>query len=349
MADKIKNNKLAMLLLITGAVYFFLKYVSGLVAPVLIAMLFVTIFGPLLKKMQDDFHIHRQVGAVILLLFATLILALLLWILFSWIIGSLPAWISSLDMVEETLTIVVRNGCETVGHTFGIDSMYLEQTILLQIQDGIDYVQLRVVPEMLSYSLTYIKVLAAVGGFLITFLIASILLAKDYDQIMNRLLEREEYHVLLEVICGIIRYIATFVKAQIIIMSLIAGVAALVLGVMKIQHGVLWGILTGMLDVLPFVGTGIVLIPMAMLQFFYGNYGKAVLCILLYVVCIFLREILEPKLIGRRIGVPAIAVLISLYAGIQLFGIMGIIKGPLGFVIIYQTYQSLQRKVERDT
>ena len=60
MADKIKNNKLAMLLLITGAVYFFLKYVSGLVAPVLIAMLFGTIFGPLLKKMQDDFHIHRQ-------------------------------------------------------------------------------------------------------------------------------------------------------------------------------------------------------------------------------------------------------------------------------------------------
>ena len=71
-----------------------------------------------------------------------------------------------------------------------------------------------------------------------------------------------------------------------------------------------------------------------------------VLKVIIYVVCIFLREILEPKLIGRKIGVTPIAVLVSLYAGIQLFGISGIIKGPLGFIIIYQTYLSLQRRWE---
>lgn len=151
--------------------------------------------------------------------------------------------------------------------------------------------------------------------------------------------------MILEVICGIIRYIATFVKAQLIIIGIMAAVAALTLGFSGIRHGVLWGILAGFLDALPFVGTGIVLIPLALVQIFYGYYGRAVVCIVLYLACIFLRELLEPRLIGRRIGVTPIAVLASLYAGIQLFGVWGIIKGPLGFVMIYETYRSLRKRL----
>ncbi len=346
MIEKLKENKILILLLLTGAVYFFLKYISPLIAPILIAMLFVTIFGPLLKKMQEKFHVHRQVGAIILLFVAGIFIVGLLWILFSWIVGSLPQWVGGLDAVEKELEDIVHMVCQMVGKAIGVDSAYLEQTLLHNIKDGIDYVQSHVVPGVLSQSLTYVKLIATMGGFLVTFIIAAVLLAKDYDNIMNKMLDREECHVLLEVICGIIRYIATFVKAQFIIMSIVAGVAAIILSISGIKHGVLWGILAGLLDAFPFVGTGIVLIPLALVQFFYGGYGKAAICVILYIACIFLRELLEPKLIGRRIGVTPIAVILSLYAGIQLFGIWGIIKGPLGFIIIYETYQSLQRRTE---
>lgn len=344
MLETIKNQKIGVLLLLTGAVYFFLQYISPLVAPALVAMLFVTIFGPLLKKMQARIHIHRQVGAVVLLLAASVIAVGLIWIFFSWIVGSLPGWIENLGFLEDDITVIVHQGCAAVGRAIGVDGAYLEQTIMDRVMEGMDYVQMEMMPGMLSQSLAYVKVLAAFGGFLITFIIAAVLLAKDYDEIMNRLLDREECHVLLEVICGVIRYIATFVKAQIIIMSVIATVSAATLALLGIQQGVLWGILAGLLDVFPFVGTGIVLVPLALLQIFAGHYGRAAVCIVLYVVCIFLRELLEPKLIGKKIGVTPIAVLLSLYAGIQLFGVWGIIKGPLGFVLIYQTYRSLQKR-----
>ncbi|EKC80701.1 protein belonging to Uncharacterized protein family UPF0118, partial [human gut metagenome] len=49
----------------------------------------------------------------------------------------------------------------------------------------------------------------------------------------------------------------------------------------------------------------------------------------------------------QKIGVSPIAVLVSLYAGIRLFGVWGIIKGPLGFVLIYETYHSLARMYDR--
>lgn len=348
MAEKIKENKLLILLLLTGAVYFFLKYISPLITPVLVAMLFVTIFGPLLKKMQERLHIHRQVGAIFLLILAAILLFLLLWILFSWIVGSLPGWVGGLDTVEEELVVVVHEVCGTVGKSIGVDSRYLEQTLMGNLNDGITYLQNHAVPGMLSQSIVYVKILAALGGFLVCFIIAAVLLAKDYDSIMNKMLDREEFHVFLEVVCGIIRYIATYVKAQLIIISVMAALAATVLGIAGIKHGVLWGLLAGLLDALPFVGTGIVLVPLALVQLFVGNYIVAVVCAVLYVGCIFLREILEPRLIGKRIGVTPIAVVTSLYAGIQLFGIWGIIKGPLGFVIIYETYRSLQRRMEEN-
>ena len=54
---------------------------------------------------------------------------------------------------------------------------------------------------------------------------------------------------------------------------------------------------------------------------------------------------LEPKLIGKKVGVSPIAILLSIYAGVKLFGLWGIIGGPLGFVIIYQSYMSLERRI----
>ena len=344
MVEKWKQNKLWILLLVTGAVYFFLQYLTPLVAPILIAMLFVTIFGPLLQKMQAHLRIHRQIGAVLLLLMAVIFVGILIWVLFSWVVGSFPQWIGNLDALEEKIAVLIHTICKPVGETIGVDQGYLEETLLSRISDGIDYIQMEVVPGMLSQSLQYVKAAASVGGFLVTFLIATVLLAKDYDDIMNRMLDREEFHVVLEIICGIIRYIATFVKAQIIIMSVISVVAAITLGFTGIRHGVLWGILAGILDAFPFVGTGIVLVPIALFQLFSGHYVRAMVSILLYIVCIFLRELMEPRLIGKRIGINPVAILLSLYAGIQLFGVWGIIKGPLGFMIIYQTYLSIQKR-----
>ena len=345
--ENIVGKKMVVLLLLTGAVYFFLRYLTPLLAPVLLAMLFVTIFGPMMQRMNRKFHFPRSFSAVLLLIFATIFLVGLLWILLSWVLGSLPVWLDGLEARESEWMELVRGLCRSAADMIGIDADYLEGIVSGSLQETIDSLEQNILPGMLSQSMQYVKGLTELGGFLITFLIAAVLLARDYDSIMNRLLDREACHVLLEVICGIVRYIATFVKAQGIIMTVIAVTAATTLGIAGIKHGVLWGILAGILDALPFIGTGVVLVPLGILQFLEGRWGRAFICGILYVVCIFLRELLEPRLIGRKIGVSPIAVLVSLYAGIRMFGVWGIIKGPLGFVLIYEAYGSLSRMHDR--
>ena len=67
-------------------------------------------------------------------------------------------------------------------------------------------------------------------------------------------------------------------------------------------------------EMLPFIGTGIVLVPLAVWQFVNLQYGKMVVCLLLYGACAPLREWLEPKLIGRRVGIAPVCLLLGIYA-----------------------------------
>ena len=344
MLERIRESRIITLLLIVAVVYFFLQYLTPLFSPILVAMLFVTIFGPFLKSLQTRLHIHRQLGAILLLTLGCGLLVVMIWVLFSWGVGSLPEWVSRLETLEQELQQIIQKGSSYIGEVLGIDGQYLESILLARLEEGVDYLQTKGAAGMLSGSLQYLKKLAFLGGFLVTFVIAAVLLAKDYDRIMNNLLDREEFHVLLEVICGVIRYIATFVRAQLVIMSVISLLTGLVLEVSGIRHGALWGLLAGLLDALPFIGTGIVLMPLAVVQLFQGNYGRCVVCLVLYAACIFFREMMEPRLIGKRMGISPVAVLMAIYVGIRLFGLWGIIKGPLGFVMIYQSWQSLQRR-----
>ncbi len=325
---KIKQSGLGILLLETGAVFLFLKYLAPLVSPILAAMLFLTIFGSLLQKMQK-LRIHRQVGAVALLMAALAVAGIVFCILWHYFWKEWPAMAVRAESWRGGLPDWAGEWVERISQELWHHAAELEK-------------------GMMGGVLRYAGKAAAFGGYLATFLIAVILLAKDYDEMMNRLLDREDCHLLLSVICGVIRYVAVYVKAQFFIMSMIAGLCALGLSLAGTSQGVFWGFLAGILDAFPFIGTGIVLIPLAVVEFLGGRTVAALTCVGLYVTCILLRETMEPRLIGKRIGVRPIWILISLYVGIRLFGVAGIIKGPLGFIILWELKRQSEQGVARE-
>lgn len=318
---KISHNSVVILLLLTGAVFLFLRFLAPLLSPILVAMIFVTIFGPLLQKLQK-LHLRRQLGAILLLLVALAMLVGILFLLCRWAWNGFPQMLVFAEEWKQKLPAWADGWVD-----LGISELKRSAT---DLEKG-----------LLGGALRHARKFASAGGYLVTFLIAVILLAKDYDEVMNRLLEREDCRLLLSVICGVIRYLATYVKAQTVIMAVIAGICGATLSFAKVPQGALFGLLAGALDALPFIGTGVVLVPLGIFYGLEGRLGVSVTCAVLYVTCILLREMMEPRLIGKRIGVRPIFILISIYVGIRLFGVAGIIKGPLGFVIIWETWQRL--------
>ena len=312
-----KENKISFfgrLFLASGAVYLFLKYLSPVLAPAFAAVLFVTIFGPCLLKWQRKYKLSRQFGAIILLFLLLIILCGLGWVFGSYVVSNLPGW---------------------------MDSIY-DVRLPDKLEAMISQVEEKVLPGLLTQSLLYAGNCVKLFAFLVCFCIVTVLLAKDYDAVMNYLLEREDCRVILEVLCGVVRYLASFLRTQAVIMTLIGLLCSVVLCSIGISGGIFWGVAAGILDALPFIGTGVVLFPTAVLEFFSGHYFHVAVCAVLYVACILIREILEPKLIGGKVGLPPAIVLLAVYAGVKLFGPWGIIEGPLGFVVIRQIMVSTQ-------
>lgn len=341
--NKILHNKYIVLLLITGAVYFFLRFISPLLTPIIIAGMFLTFCYPTFDDIQKKTRIKKQYLAGVILFLLCGILIVLVWMGGSLLLQNIPLWVEELDDVQQSVQLFVTDCCNGVGGFLGINTEGLAQVLIEQIDVFVENFQVQVLPGLLGGTWTYIRQLLSIIGILAVTMIATMLLAKDYDAILAFMGAHEESRTVLEIVLRVLRYIATFVKAQVVIMISIAVICSLGLFFAGVENGVWFGILAGVLDALPFIGTGIVLVPLAIWQLFLGFYGKAAVCIVIYVICALLREFLEPKLIGRKVGVYPVAILIAVYAGLKLFGLWGIVKGPIGLVLIMQIYAAYTR------
>ena len=92
--------------------------------------------------------------------------------------------------------------------------------------------------------------------------------------------------------------------------------------------------LIGLLDALPIFGTGTVLIPWGIFLMLQQKWYQGVMLLGLYLVCYFMREFVEAKLMGKKMGLTPLETLMSMYVGLQLFGFLGFILGPVGLMLI---------------
>jgi sporulation integral membrane protein YtvI len=97
---------------------------------------------------------------------------------------------------------------------------------------------------------------------------------------------------------------------------------------LRIPYPFLLGVAISLLDVLPVLGVGTVLIPWGIFALLAGNTGRGVGLLVLYGVMSVIRQIAEPHLLGKSIGLHPIVMLIAFYVGLSLFGMVGILIGP---------------------
>ena len=337
--NKWLQNKYTALLLISGAVYLFLRFISPLVTPVLIAGLFLTYFYPAFDDIQKKTRIKKQYLASALLLLICTILIIIVWMGGSLLFQKIPLWINGLDELQKDFEGMVELVCKKMGKVLKLDTGRLKENLFYQTDALIERFRGEYLPTVIGESWKYVKQMISIIAVLVVTMIATILLAKDYDELLERMGKNKESRMVLMIFLKIIRYIVTFIKAQTCIMGVVGGICTVVLLIAKVENAVFLGILAGGLDALPFVGTGIVLLPLGFWQLLGGHYVRAATCVLAYVLAVLSREFLEPKLIGKRLGVFPVVILISVYAGLKLFGIWGIVKGPLGVVVIQQIYE----------
>ena len=333
-----KTKEYAVLGIAILGVYIEFKYLSPLVTPFLFAFAFVTLLHPTLEKCQKRYHIKKGFLAAGILLLLCVTAGVGIWCLTVLVFQKLGDMFGQIDLFEEKFYVFINVCCEGIEQRFGMNGAEIEQFVIERVNVFIEDFEVQVVPKIMDESFSYVKDIAGTVSFFIIMIVASVLLAKDYNWIKEKLHERKELEGVITIGKKVFHHVGTFIRAQLIILVIISVICAVTLCFAGIQGGILIGLLTGFMDMLPFIGTGLVLIPLAFWQILNGYYTKAVICVILYVVCAVTREFLEPKLVGERMGILPVAILFSVYAGIKLFGVFGIIKGPLALIAIYEIY-----------
>ena len=125
-------------------------------------------------------------------------------------------------------------------------------------------------------------------------------------------------------------FLAQFKIMVVIIIVLLVGFL-----ILDVPFAILLAVLIAFLDMLPFFGTGTALIPWAIFDVLSGDYKTAIGLVILYVLCLVLHQVLQPKMVGDTIGLDPFLALIFMFIGWKIKGLLGmIIAIPIGMIII---------------
>lgn len=113
----------------------------------------------------------------------------------------------------------------------------------------------------------------------------------------------------------------------------LAGVTWSIVGtgflLLKIPYGILWAALVALVDAVPVLGTGTILIPWALVAFLQGNMSRGIGLLIIYGLALTVRTVLEPRLVGKHLGLDPLWTLAAFYTGFMLWGVGGMLFAPV--------------------
>lgn len=335
--NKEKIIKTLKLVLLLALVYLVLHYIGSLFLPFIIGYILCIILYPLFKVLNTRYKIPKTLSSMLCI--STLIFLVIF--LGVGIVGQiikegkefvkdLPYYIDSIKYtfnqlnakIQDLISILPDNLENVIFNFFENSSSLIGDFLGSGVKD------------------TSIKVIKKVpNALMITILsiISCYLMLIDKEHIQDFIIRQlpKKYSEKLSIVkSGIGDAVFGYIKAQLIIMCLISSICFIGLAIIKSQYALFAGFIIGIVDALPVFGSGFILWPWALYNVITKDYGMAIGLIVIYVVVLITRQFLEPKILGKQIGIHPLATLMSIYIGLQVFGLFGFIIGPILMVII---------------
>ncbi|KAB2338809.1 sporulation integral membrane protein YtvI [Cytobacillus depressus] len=172
---------------------------------------------------------------------------------------------------------------------------------------------------------------------LIFSLLGTFFISKDWyrlSEIGNRLLPTRAKTSSRTVFADLKKALFGFVKAQATLISISTVIILIGLLILRVDYAITIALVAGIVDIIPYLGTGLIFVPWIIYEAIAGDMGTAIGIGVLYTIVLVQRQIMEPKILSSSIGLDPLATLIALFVGFKLIGFLGLIVGPVTLVII---------------
>lgn len=178
------------------------------------------------------------------------------------------------------------------------------------------------------------KLVAAIPQILIFFavtVLAAVYFCMDYEKIsafFREKMPQRQFAGIQKVfsVCG--ETAVKFARSYLLLFLFTFSVLFLGFALLGEAYAFLFALITALVDSLPILGTGAVLVPLALYHFIIGDTGYGIGACVLYLAVMILRQVCEPKILGAGMGIHPLFMLTAMYTGLQLFGIFGMLAAP---------------------
>lgn len=328
-------KKAITLLLAFWAVWLGLRYLLPLISPFLLGTALALTAEPMVSFLHKRTHVPRPVSAGIGVSMAFCFLAMLLLLVCAFLVrelGALAGILPDLENAAQSGVLALQGWLlELASHTPQSIQPLLIENVSALFSDGAALVDkaLRYALGLAGNLLSHIPDSALGLG---TAVISGYMISAKLPKIRVWIARRISIEKLRPALAAGKRMkdaAIGWLLAQCKLMGLTFTILALGFLLLRIPHALLWALGVSVVDAFPVLGTGTILLPWALICFLQGSGARAIGLLGIYAVISLTRSALEPKLVGRHLGLDPLVTLMALYAGYKLWGIGGMILAPL--------------------
>jgi sporulation integral membrane protein YtvI len=327
--------------LIAGIIYVCFKYLLGIIMPFFIAFVIVMLLNPLVKWICIKTPLKKNlVFSVILIVFYALVgyLIILVGIKIITALGNLFVRLPNVytQSVAPAIAITfekLKNFFNALDPALSVFLNDVSDNIISSLGSIISNVSVKIVTWVTDYATT-------VPGTLINILISIIsafFLAIDlevFNKFFSDRIPQKTYALFSTIKNELGETLLDYTKSYALILFITCSELAVGLSIVGIKNAVLVALIIAVFDILPIVGTGMVMLPWTIIEFITGNIGRGIGIGIVYLVVVIVRQIIEPKIVGNKVGLNALVTLMAMVIGLKLFGAFGLLGLPVALALL---------------
>lgn len=337
-----KIDSIALYTVLYSITFILLKIIIPYTIPFIIGIIIALLARPIINIITKKIKINQKLVSIVIVIIIFLIIISLISLAIGKIVSEL---ISFSTLLPKTINFFKSD----INEVLNILLSYYENfkpTILDNLKSSSNKIlpsSFAAVSAIFGYAFGIIKSLPEIIMIILFSLLSSIYISIDYDKIKQNIYSlfstdnsSKFKNIVFQTNNMLVNYITAYLKLiSITFLETLTG--TLVLGV---KYALLISIVTSISDLLPILGPGTILLPTAIFFIISGLYIKGIGILVLYLIITIVRQIMEPKIVSSSLGIHPLAIIISIFIGLKVYGILGMF-----FCMFYVVFYVILKRV----
>lgn len=327
---------------------FAIYFIGSLLIPFIIAFFIAMIINPLVNFFQIKVKMPRGYAVIVSILIITGAISTIITLLVNEIIQGFTYLSNVVPDHYNDLSVYMEEMYQTKIFPFYNNLLDLFQN-LDQSQKSTILESMQFMGEKLTNTIS--SIIQSIGNFfyaifkglpnIVTILVISLLatffISKDWNHIVSVLLEKVPNKIQVRINSiyeGLQRALLGYLRAEFKITFISAIIVFIGLLILQVEHALTIALIIWLVDFLPYIGAILIFLPWAIYCFSTGDYFLGTGLSILYGLIVVQRQLIKPKILSSSLGISPLMTLLTMYVGFKLMGFVGIIIGPLTFILL---------------